>query len=81
MGNVADMVHEYFTSEHRDDELLVTHADRLGNHAVFKRLGFVLEHLGVEAPRWSRRLRRGRIRGCQPLSPSTIDGRDATASS
>jgi predicted transcriptional regulator of viral defense system len=50
MRHVADVVHEYLTGEHRDDELLVAYADRLGNRAVFKRLGFILEHLRVEAP-------------------------------
>jgi predicted transcriptional regulator of viral defense system len=50
MRNVADVVHEYLNGAHRDDGLLVEYADRLGNRAVFKRLGFVLEHLGVEAP-------------------------------
>jgi len=50
MRSVADVVHEYLTGEHRDDELLVAYADRLGNRAVFKRLGFVFEHLGLEAP-------------------------------
>lgn len=49
MRNVADVVYEYLTGEHRDDELLIAYADRLGNRAGFKRLGFVLEHLGVDA--------------------------------
>lgn len=48
--NVADVVHEYLASEHRDDSLLVEYGDRLGNRAVFKRLGFVVEHLGVDTP-------------------------------
>jgi predicted transcriptional regulator of viral defense system len=48
MRNVADIVHEYLNSVHRDDELLIEYADRLGNRAVFKRLGFVIEHLDVE---------------------------------
>lgn len=48
--NVADVVHEYLASEHRDDHVLVEYGDRLGNRAVFKRLGFIVEHLGVEAP-------------------------------
>jgi predicted transcriptional regulator of viral defense system len=47
---VADVVLEYLAGEHRDDTLLVDYADRLGNRAVFKRLGFVVEHLGVTAP-------------------------------
>jgi predicted transcriptional regulator of viral defense system len=49
MRTVADVVHEYVNGDHRDDRLLVEYADRLGNRAVFKRLGFVLEHLNVEA--------------------------------
>lgn len=49
MRNVADVVHEYLTGEHRDDDLLIAYADRLGNRAGFKRLGFVLEHLGINA--------------------------------
>lgn len=49
MRNVADVVHEYLTGEHRDDDLLIAYADRLGNRAGFKRLGFVLEHLGIDA--------------------------------
>lgn len=44
--NVADVLHEYLASDHRDDSLLVEYGDRLGNRAVFKRLGFVVEHLG-----------------------------------
>jgi predicted transcriptional regulator of viral defense system len=70
MRNVADVVHEYFTSELRDDELLVTYADRLGNHAVFKRLGFVLEHLGVEAPQLIAACLARRSSGLVALDPS-----------
>jgi predicted transcriptional regulator of viral defense system len=47
---VADVLHEYLHGEHRDDELLVAYADRLGNRAVFKRLGYLLELAGVDAP-------------------------------
>ncbi len=49
MRHVADVVHEYLTGEHRDDDLLIAYADRLGNRAGFKRLGFILEHLGIDA--------------------------------
>jgi predicted transcriptional regulator of viral defense system len=47
--NVADVLHEYLSSEHRNDELLINYGDRLGNRALFKRLGFVTEHLCLEA--------------------------------
>lgn len=49
MRSVADVAHEYFAGDHRDDDRLVDYADRVGNRAVFKRLGYLLEHLGVDA--------------------------------
>lgn len=72
MRNVADVVHEYFTGEHRNDDLLVAYADRLGNRAVFKRLGFVLEHLRVEAPKLVAACLARRSTGLVALDP-TVD--------
>ena len=37
--SVLDMLKSYFNSENRDSNLLIDYADRLGNKAVFKRLG------------------------------------------
>jgi predicted transcriptional regulator of viral defense system len=48
--HVVDVVDEYFRSSHRDDALLVTYGDRFGNRTVFKRLGYIVEVLGVDAP-------------------------------
>jgi predicted transcriptional regulator of viral defense system len=45
--HVADVLAVYFGGEHRNDALLVEYADRLGNRTVFKRLGFLLEHLQI----------------------------------
>lgn len=39
----ADIFNEYLHSEHKDVKLLIDYAKRLGNSAVFKRLGFFLE--------------------------------------
>jgi predicted transcriptional regulator of viral defense system len=50
MRHVADVVREYFRSEHRDDRRLAEYARRLSNRAVFKRLGFLIERLGISAP-------------------------------
>lgn len=41
--HVADCLAAYFRRPDRDDTLLLTYADRLGNGAVFKRLGFLAE--------------------------------------
>lgn len=47
--NVADVLREYMAGDHRNDELLVDYGDRLGNKAVFKRLGYLVEMLGIDA--------------------------------
>lgn len=41
--HVADCLTSYFDHRGRDDDRLVAYADRLGNGAVFKRLGFLAE--------------------------------------
>jgi predicted transcriptional regulator of viral defense system/predicted nucleotidyltransferase len=38
---VVDILMSYFRSTYRDPKLLIRYADRLGNKAVFKRLGFL----------------------------------------
>jgi predicted transcriptional regulator of viral defense system len=49
--HVAEMLANYFQSEHRNDPKIMEYADRLGNRAVLKRLGFLLETLGIAAPK------------------------------
>lgn len=70
MRNVADVLHEYLTGEHRDDGLLVEYGDSLGNRAVFKRLGFTLEHLGIDAPVLIAACKERRSAGLVALDPS-----------
>jgi predicted transcriptional regulator of viral defense system len=41
--HVEDCLSAYFKREDRDDRLLIEYGDRLGNGAVFKRLGFLAE--------------------------------------
>ncbi len=41
--HVGDCLASYFDRKERDDERLIAYADRLGNGAVFKRLGFLAE--------------------------------------
>jgi len=41
--HVADCLHVYLKRPDRSDERLIEYADRLGNGAVFKRLGFLIE--------------------------------------
>ena len=43
LRSTIDMLRNYMDSEKKDLEVLVKYADQLGNGAVFKRLGFLLE--------------------------------------
>jgi len=44
---VADVLENYFKSSYRDSKLLIEYAEKLGNKAVFKRLGFLVEYLKI----------------------------------
>lgn len=48
--HATSILREYLGSGHCDEALLVEYGDRLGNRAVFKRLGWILEVLGVDGP-------------------------------
>lgn len=46
--SVADILNNYLKSENKDLKLLIEYAKRLGNGAVFKRLGFLLERFASD---------------------------------
>jgi predicted transcriptional regulator of viral defense system len=46
---VSDCLQTYFKRANRDDQKLVAYGDQLGNGAVFKRLGFLVERFGASA--------------------------------
>ena len=73
---VADCLDTYLKRADRDDDKLIEYADRLGNGAVFKRLGFLAERAGVEAlaAACKQRLTKGTAR----LDPVTKSPRLAT---
>ncbi len=50
MRHVAIVVAAYFQSEHRNYQQLIDYTLRLGNRTVFKRLGYLVERLGIDAP-------------------------------
>lgn len=49
--HVGDILAVYLASDRRDDALLVDYAERVGNRTAFKRLGYLLEALGLDAPK------------------------------
>ena len=67
---VSDVLREYMVSEHRDDRLLIAYGDRLGRRAVFKRLGYLVEQLGIEADDLVAACRERRGAGLIALDPS-----------
>jgi predicted transcriptional regulator of viral defense system len=67
---VVEVVREYMASEHRDDQRLIEYADRLDNRAVFKRLGYLIELLGIDAQELLAACRERRSAGLVALDPS-----------
>jgi predicted transcriptional regulator of viral defense system len=67
---VSDVLREYMASEHRDDRLLIEYGDRLGRRAVFKRLGYLVEQLGVDADDLVAACRQRRSAGLIALDPA-----------
>jgi predicted transcriptional regulator of viral defense system len=67
---VTDVLAEYMRSEHRDDQLLLSYGDRLGNRAVFKRLGYIIERLGIDADELLAACLERRSAGVVALDPS-----------
>ena len=48
--HVAEIVETYFAEPFRDDRRLLEYAERLGNRTVYKRLGYLVDVLGLDAP-------------------------------
>jgi predicted transcriptional regulator of viral defense system len=70
--HVADVLVEYLDSPHRDDELLIRYGDQLGNRAVFKRLGYLVEQLETDSSELVTTCFERRSAGLAKLDP-TID--------
>jgi len=68
--HVAEVLLAYFEGEHRDDARLVEYASRLDNRTVFKRLGYLIETLDVDAPRVLAACLERQSSGASPLDPS-----------
>lgn len=68
--HVADVVAEYFRSEHRNDDRLLAYIERLGNRTVFKRLGYLLEALEIDAPDLLKVCLERKSAGISALDPS-----------
>jgi len=73
---IAEMIAEYFAGEHRDDKKLTEYIENFGNRTVYKRLGFLVETLNIQAPAVSSRCLIGISSGLSKLDPAvTAKGR------
>lgn len=67
--HVADCLRAYLVRSDRDDGMLIRYAEKLGNGAVFKRLGFLAER--TEAPsRLASECAKRLTKGCAQLDPA-----------
>lgn len=66
----AEVLAEYMSSKHRDDDRLIDYGDRVGNRTVFKRLGYLLERSSVDAGRLIDACLARRSSGLTKLDPS-----------
>lgn len=67
--STVDMLSNYLGSEHKNLELLVQYAERLGNGAVFKRLGFLLERIAPKEAKSAEKCRTNLTTGNAKLDP------------
>jgi predicted transcriptional regulator of viral defense system len=68
--HVAEIVSAYFAGEHHDDARLLEYAQKLGNRAVFKRLGYLIDTLHIAAPEILAACQASQSSGLSALDPS-----------
>ncbi len=68
--HVVDVLANYIQSEYRNDSLLIEYTNRLGNRSVFKRLGYLIEVIGLSAPILTSACINGMSKGTSLLDPN-----------
>jgi len=68
--NVASIVKEYFTREDKDEANLLDYILRLGNRAIYKRLGYLVELLKINSPKIIEVCKKNISSGYSNLDPS-----------
>ena len=72
--SASEMLDEYLHRDDRDDDKLVEYGDRIGNGAMFKRLGYLVERTGPVAGALLDACRDRRSSGINDLDPSVNAG-------
>jgi len=68
--HISEVVASYFRGEYRNNQELVGFAERLGNGAVFKRLGYLVEALDIASAELIAACRARMTGGVSDLDPS-----------
>lgn len=72
MRNVADIIKQYFVSEFRDDNLLGEYIKKIKNKTAYKRLGYILETLNIDASHLIKKCKKNLSQGFSLFDPSAI---------
>ena len=68
--HVADVLRNYLEGDVRNDDILGEFASRIGNRTVFKRLGYLLETVGITSSKLNEACARQMSKGISLLDPS-----------
>lgn len=68
--HVSDIVRNYFNSEYRNDMELLNYTEENNNRTVYKRLGYILEILNIEAPEIIKECHKNISSGYSVLDPA-----------
>jgi len=74
MRNVADIVREYFKSQYRNDDEIIKYINRRGNRTIYKRLGYLIEACGIDAPKLKDACAKNISAGFSLLDPAVEPG-------
>ena len=67
--HVSEIVKNYFESEHRTDNQIATYIKRIGNRTIYKRLGYIIEKLEIDAHKLLVKCKNNLSKGYSILDP------------
>jgi predicted transcriptional regulator of viral defense system len=71
--HAAEILRAYFDSEHSDEQQLLSHGERLGRGALFKRLGYLAECDGLGSAAFTEACHERVSKGLSLLDPTLSD--------
>ncbi len=75
MTVIREFLHAYLDSDHKNIPLLSEYADKIGNGAVYKRLGFMLEVMGAADEKMLKMMQKKISKGYSEFDPSSKSSR------